>query len=298
MISHYPDFSKLDIKHKNVFTRFVNQYEPYSDFNFVSMFSWDTDGSAEISRLNGNLVIRMPDYLDGHPVYSFLGVHSVDKTIDTLLEAAPKLELVPEIVINHITDASKYRIEEDRDNFDYIYDLRHLSELAGGHYRKKRNKVNVFVRDHEDYELVVEFHKTLSPQQAEELRQVDRAWATATPRDEGDILAERKAIDKLVANFSHFNATATLVRVDGNVKAFSINEIINDDYAICHFEKALSVHHDNIFTFISTEVAKQLLKAGCKWVNWEQDLGLPGLRRSKESYKPVRMLKKYAVRNR
>ena len=296
MISEYPAFSKLSLKHKGVFTRFVKQYEPYSDFNFVSFFSWNTDGSAEVARLHGNLVIRMPDYLDGHPIYSLLGVHDVDRAIDSLLATTDQLNLVPEVVVSAIQDPSRYHIAEDRDNFDYIYSLRHLSELAGGEYKKKRNKVNVFVKDHENFELAVQTKTRLDQQTIDDLKALDRHWATLNDRDEGDILAERKALDRLLDNFSEFNAVLVEVRVDRELKAFSINEVIDDNYILCHFEKALRVHHENIYAFLAAEVAKELKYTGCRWVNWEQDLGLPGLRRSKESYQPVRMLKKYTIR--
>jgi len=296
MISHYPEFSKLSLDHKDWFTNFVKQYDPYSDFNFVSFFSWNTDGSAEVSLLNDNLVIRLPDYLDGHPVYSLLGTNDIDESINTLLAATDKLELVPEVVVEAITAPDVYHIAEDRDNFDYIYSLYHLGEMAGGAYKKKRNKVNVFVKDHENYELVIQAKKTLDEQTIADLKALDRHWATLNSRDQGDILAERKALDRLLDNFAQFNATLVEIRVAGELKAFSINEIVDEEYAICHFEKALTVHHENIYTFLAAEVAKQLHADGCRWVNWEQDLGLEGLRRSKESYQPTRMLKKFTVK--
>jgi hypothetical protein len=296
MIAAYPAFSHLELDHKAEFTRFVHRFEPYSDFNFVSFFSWNTDGSAEVAWLNGNLAIRMPDYLDGHPVYSLLGDNRIDETLDVLLADAGKLELVPETVIEHIADTGRYQISEDRDNFDYVYSLPHLAKMEGGVYKKKRNKVNVFVRYHEGYELAVRTVTELDDALIQELIAVDRHWATVNPRDQGDILAERKALDRLLNNFSHFDARAILVRVDGELKAFSINEVLPNGWAICHFEKALRVHHENIYPFLAAEAAKNLQAAGCQWVNWEQDLGLAGLRRSKESYHPTRMLRKYTVK--
>lgn len=296
MISTYPEFSKLDLSQLKPVTKFTDRFEPFSDFNFTSLFCWNTDGSTEVSWLNDNLVVRMPDYLDGHTtVYSLLGDNLVEESLKTLLAQTNKLTLVPEAVIQAMQDKSAFIITEDEDNFDYVYDLDHLSDLPGSNFKKKRNKANVFVKAHENYELVVKVTHSLEPNQAEMLRSVDRQWAKATPRDEGDILAERKALDVILENSQAFKPIIVEVWVDGSIKAFSINEIINQDYAICHFEKALKTHHEHLNTFLTIEVAKKLRAAGCRWANWEQDLGLDGLRRSKRSYHPVRMLKKYTV---
>lgn len=295
MIHTYPHFSKLALEHKGQVAQFTARFEPYSDFNFVSLFSWDTDGSAELSTLHGNLVIRLPDYIDGHPVYSLLGDNQIDLSVDTLLRDVPKLEMVPEAVTQQLQSPGRYHIAEDENNFDYIYDVSHLSHLAGNQFKKKRNKNNVFVRAHENYELLVKVVRELSPDHAAELKHVDRQWAQAATRAQGDIMAERRALDRLLDNSSAFELLIVEVVVDGAIKAFSINELLSDQYALCHFEKALSTHHEHLNTFLAIEVARKLREAGCEFMNWEQDLGLEGLRRSKRSYHPVRMLKKYTL---
>jgi hypothetical protein len=298
MIATYPDFSKLSLEHKDQLARFTAKFEPYSDFNFVSLFSWNTDGSAEVAILDGNLVIRIPDYLDGHPVYSLLGDNRIDASVETLLQSVPKLELVPEAVIQKLEQPGLYAIAEDENNFDYVYDVSHLIHLKGSHFKKKRNKNNVFVKEHEGYELVVKVVKDLDVAHIEALQQVDRQWAQIASRDKGDILAERKALDRLFESFSAFELIIVEVVVDNEIKAFSVNELLASGYALCHFEKALTTHHEHLNTFLTIEVAKKLHEAGCEFMNWEQDLGLEGLRRSKQSYHPIRMLKKYTLSRR
>jgi hypothetical protein len=298
MIATYPDFSKLSLEHKDQLARFTAKFEPYSDFNFVSLFSWNTDGSAEVAILDGNLVIRIPDYLDGHPVYSLLGDNRIDASVETLFQSVPKLELVPEAVIQKLEQPGLYDIAEDENNFDYVYDVSHLIHLKGSHFKKKRNKNNVFVKEHEGYELVVKVVKDLDVAHIEALQQVDRQWAQIASRDKGDILAERKALDRLFESFSAFELIIVEVVVDNEIKAFSVNELLASGYALCHFEKALTTHHEHLNTFLTIEVAKKLHEAGCEFMNWEQDLGLEGLRRSKQSYHPIRMLKKYTLSRR
>lgn len=295
MIATYPNFSKLDLSHREQIQRHTARFAPYSDFNFTSLFCWNTDGTTEVAMLNDNLVIRMPDYLDGHLVYSLLGDNQIDESVELLLETAGKLELVPEVVVQALQQTTRYKITEDEDNHDYVYELDHLAAMLGGKFKKKRNKINIFISEHQHYELSVKFIDRLDGEHRELLRQLDRHWATLSTRDEGDILAERTAIDTLLDNSDDFNLIITEVWVNGVMKAFSINEKLSDEYGICHFEKALKAHHEHLNTFLVPEVAKHLKDAGCRLVNWEQDLGLEGLRRSKSSYHPAFMLKKYTV---
>lgn len=297
MIHQYPHFSPLSLGQQDEIARFTARFEPYSDFNFTSLFCWNTDGTTEVALLHDNLVIRLPGYLDGHPTYSILGTNRIDESVDALLAAADKLELVPQVVVDALHNPDRYHIREDEDNFDYIYDVSHLSELAGNKFKKKRNKSNVFVKDHEHYELVVRTlrEREIDENHVAELKRVDQEWVKLVPRSEGDILTERKAIDAMLDNLSAFELLLVEVMVDGEIKAFSINELLPQHYAICHFEKALSTHHEHLNTFLTIEVARKLHAHGCRWMNWEQDLGLEGLRQSKRSYHPVRMLKKYTI---
>jgi len=294
-ITKYPEFSKIDLSHRQPVNEFTASFEPYSDFNFTSLFCWNTDGQTELSDLNGNLVIKLPDYLTGDPVFSILGRSELGKSVSQLLETAKELKLVPAPVVGELRALDGLSIEEDRDSFDYIYELSELSRLSGMKFKKKRNKTNSFVRAHEDYELVVEGHNTISPAYADKLRELDRKWASDASRNQGDIMSERRALDILLKNAAHFKLLVVEITVDGDMKAFSINEDIGGGYAMCHFEKALKVHHENIYTFLASETAEKVQALGCKYVNWEQDLGLEGLRKSKISFHPSRMLKKYTV---
>ena len=296
MIKSYPNFSALDLSQRDYCIRFTDQFEPYSDFNFTSLFAWNTDGSTEIAMLNDNLVIRQPDYLDSHPVYSLLGVNQMDESIDRLLKDTPKLELVPQAVVDSLSSPASFSVKEDRDNFDYMYDLRHLSELAGSKYKKKRNRSNVFINDHSHLELEVLINRELTDYLSQEIVALDREWTKHNTRDEGDILNERRALDRLLTNFDHLKPLVITVRVNGELKAFSIAETLAQGHSIVHFEKALTVHHEHIYTFVATQSAQKLLELGAKYTNWEQDLGLEGLRRSKMSYHPVKMLTKYTIK--
>jgi hypothetical protein len=75
--------------------------------------------------------------------------------------------------------------------------------------------------------------------------------------------------------------------------AYSIYEI-RDDYAIGHFEKALK-EHNGLYDYLKHTTAKELHEKGVKYINYEQDLGIVGLRQTKLLLHPEHYLKKYSI---
>lgn len=73
MILKFLEFKKLELLDKKEVEKITSKFPPYSDFNFVSMWSWDVKEELRISKLNNNLVVRFADYFVGNPFFYFLG---------------------------------------------------------------------------------------------------------------------------------------------------------------------------------------------------------------------------------
>ena len=79
--------------------------------------------------------------------------------------------------------------------------------------------------------------------------------------------------------------------IDNEVVALSIGEQLNDDTAVIHIEKA----HASIrgaYPMINQQFVENEWQS-MTYVNREEDMGLEGLRKAKESYQPVKMISKY-----
>ncbi len=74
--------------------------------------------------------------------------------------------------------------------------------------------------------------------------------------------------------------------------AFTFGEPLNSDTAVIHVEKGLDVR--GLYQVINQEFCKSAW-AGLTYVNREEDMGIEGLRRAKQSYHPVKMIKKYSA---
>lgn len=293
MIKKFPDFTKLDLQHRDAVERVTTKFEPYSDFNFTSLYCW-SDGNTRVSLLNDNLVISLPDYINSdNLVFSILGSNKIDESILELLRVTDELELIPEVVIQSIKHKDRFKIKEDRDQFDYVYPLPEQAGFEGSQFKGKRKLLNRFIGKHGEYLSIrkINFRNKADRSLVEKMF---HNWAKNRKREKQEILNEYKALDKLLENSSHFQLIGILVFVKNECVGFTINEIIHKDYAICHFQKSI-LSFEHIDVFLSNLVAKELKHFGSKYVNWEQDLGIEGLRSAKLSYRPVHLLKKYRV---
>lgn len=292
-IPTYPEFVCINISHLKEVDEIMSNFEPYADFTFINLFTWSVDDRTELSILHGNLIVRLPDYLTGELIYSIIGSHHIDDCISILLDNAGTLNLVPQIVVDNIKNKSKYVITEDRDGHDYIYSVERLCELSGKGLKNKRNKLNKFkllYDGHISHQIV----KKIDPDTVNELKETFIEWAFENDKSVKAYSAESVALDRLFANLDLIDVRITIVRIDDKICAFSVNEVLTGGLAICHFEKALTTF-EGAYTYVINTAAIDLRSQGCEIVNWEQDLGLPGLRRAKSSYQPSGMLKKFTL---
>lgn len=293
VLPSYPQFCELKLEHKTLIDDFNAQFPPYSDFNFTSLFCWSTDGSTEISLLQGNLVIRQPDYQTGEPVASILGSQQIDESLVTLCETMPSLKLIPEHTVMAIKNPGQFDITEDRDNHDYVYDLVEITELAGKKFKKLRNKINAFTSS-TAATLDINNVSELNDSEKKEFIDLFDEWAKTAKQSKEDSAIERVAIGRLLENSASLGLIFTTIRQANRLVAFSICEVLDNKYALCHFEKALAIH-DGMFLFVAHEAGKTLLAQGSKHVNWEQDLGITGMREAKTKWQPQSFLKKYTI---
>lgn len=295
MIAKFPDFSILDLEHRSEIEAITSRFEPFSDFNFVSLFCWNTGGSTKISILNSNLVINLPDYLTEEPVYSILGDAEIVRSLEAVLAITPILQMVPEIVVKKILHPEKFIIKEDENHFDYIYSLEDQAHFPDGKFKEKRKKANRFSRKYEGrYELIeIDFKNT---NHSTALKETFQQWAEAKHKPENEVISEKKAIDRLIDNAASLNLLGLMIKVDGRSAGFSITELSSPVSAVYHFHKTLP-RFDNLDVFLTRETAIRLKARGGVTINWEQDLGIAGLKSSKQSYKPIHLLKKFTVRS-
>lgn len=297
MLPEFPDFKPIELSDKEDIEAITDKYPPYSDFNFVSMWSWDVKGEMRISQLYGNLVVRFTDYITGEPFYSFLGDNQVNGTTKALLELSKKEGLKP--ILKFITEPAVGRLDvnfkctEDRDNFDYIYDLQLISEYKGNKFAEKRSSINHLLLNFPKLSVEDLDFKTLSIQK--EILSLNKKWLKGKLKEYFNFRAENEflAIDRLF-QLDRENIIGVGVFNGRKLIAYSVFELLKEKYSICHFSKA-DIHFEGIYDYIARESAKILANQGSIFLNYEQDLGIDSLRVSKTRYRPISFFKKYLV---
>ena len=189
----------------------------------------------------------------------------------------------------------KFEYIEERDLFDYIYDGESLRTLAGRKNQKKRNHINAFLKDYEGRYS----YKLLNEEDFDDCLKLLKDWASNKEEnnefDEG-IDDESIGIRKIFNNYKYLRENLKIagIYVDGKLEAFTMGELINPNMALIHIEKA-NPNIRGLYPYINQQFILNEFE-DVEFVNREEDLGIPGLRKAKLSYHPVKFVEKYTVR--
>jgi hypothetical protein len=184
-------------------------------------------------------------------------------------------------------------VEIDFDNSDYVYSLTQLSFYREHQYAKKRQFANIFLNRNPNAEIKI--LDILNPEVQSELLIVYDDWSKNKNDNENIYLKnERLAIHRLM-NYGLNNIICVGVFVNLKLAAFSIFRKLPNNYAICYFSK-VNVNYYGLNEFLMKVSANKLILEDCEWLNYEEDMGIPGLRFSKNSFRPTHFLRKYTIK--
>lgn len=187
-----------------------------------------------------------------------------------------------------------YTVTEDRDSFDYMYDADKLRTLSGKAMHKKKNLLNSFLREYDGHFQ----YETLGIDNIQEIEQFHQRWL-----DERRIYDKYNCIDdeedgiyRLFGNCRSIRCHMGGVRIDGELKAYTIGSYIpNIQCAIIHIEKA-DVNYKGLYNYINQQFIIHEFPDALL-VNREDDLGQENLRQAKLSYRPIRLEEKYTIQH-
>lgn len=177
---------------------------------------------------------------------------------------------------------------KDENNFDYVYNVQELINLSGRKYHSKKNHLNSFKRLYGHYR-----YETITPAHMPACLEAAKRWWENNESDDVSLTLEQQAIRDALDNFEYLGLTGGAIMLENQVAAFTFGEPLNEDTAVIHIEKG---NYDvrGIYAAINQEFCSQAW-SDFTYVNREEDMGIPGLRKAKESYHPVKLIEKYII---
>ena len=171
---------------------------------------------------------------------------------------------------------------------DYIFSRESLSRLSGKHLHGQRNHVNHFVKSYSTVEYAPFTDKNLP-----DALKIAEAWLAE--RDEDDTThKEWLSIQKAAEYWRELGILGGIIYADGEAAAFEMLSVLSPRCVDAHFRKAITQFAaDGAYAVINNRCASAKEIVGYDYINEEEDMGMAGLKKAKESYHPAFKLKKY-----
>lgn len=262
-----------------------------ADYSFANLFIWRHAYDPKLAFAHNRMLVGNPEW----KMYAYpKGDGDVSPAIELLLEEAHSHG--EKLVLRGLTDKTldefmplfgdRFEISEDRDNADYIYMADKLCNLPGRHLSSKRNHINKFEKNGNwEFVKITSDNLNLAKDFVDDFYQ---------EKNDPELADEAVAIDEMFANFEALGFIGGLLYQNDKPVAFSAGTPLDEEVFDVHFEKALP-GVEGAYTMINREFARLVVSEmpSIGAFNREEDMGLEGLRKAKESYHPDILLMKY-----
>lgn len=292
-------FKDIEIDCKNILDKYFDlvDYEA-CEYCFTTLYMWKDLYNTKYY-VEEDFAIVAGEYENkGFIILPLAKKENMNKAFDFIIKNFEKqhkqihLKAINKEVVEYLQSVYGDRFEyiEERNNFDYIYDGESLRTLAGRKNQKKRNHLNSFVKEYGDR---VEYKK-LEEADFDECINLLKEWSK-DKEESIELDSEFKAIKRIFKNYEKLKDTLKIsgIYIDSKLEAFSIGEMLNDNMAVIHVEKA-NADIRGLYPYINQQFLLNEF-SDVEFVNREEDLGIEGLRKAKLSYHPVKFAEKYTV---
>lgn len=289
------EFKPVSIKDRDLYEKYhMAETEHGCDHTFTNLVMW---GQQNISLLSEGIAL-FSHYM-GQTFYPFpLGENKGEIIREIILDA--KERNIP-CVFTDVAEADKkllnelfpqrFRFTTNADTYDYVYDINDLADLGGRKYHAKRNHLNRFAEEYPAHRF-----EMISENNIEDVRKMLQRWYEEKLSDspDSDFAEEQKAINTALDHFEELGLEGIMLLNNNDILAFSMGSRMSPDTFDIHFEKALADVNGG-YAAINRGLALHIRDKypDVKFLNREDDMGIEGLRKAKQSYRPHHMVKKY-----
>ena len=299
--------NKITLESRDILEEYLSGYEyKASGYSLSSLYMWRNINNFCWQIIGDYLCLSGTSHLELDTEEPFLfhplskdGKYDPIKLKETIYEAKKIFEkagyqfsirLLPFHMIEYLEKAMPKEINftDDRPNYDYMYLAEDLIQLKGRHYHGKKNHLNFFHNNYK-YEYV-----TLTSEMADEAMDFIRAFNERKHLSDHEmklLKMEERAMDDVLRNLEKVGYLAGAIRIDGKLQALSIGGYLGKKTVTVHVEKA-NIEYRGLYQAINNEFCKHI-PLRVKYINREEDMGIPGLRKAKLSYHPIKLVETY-----
>ena len=290
-------FVPLELKDQEVFQTFFSAYRPeISELTFTNLFIWRSHYKFQWSIYRDWLVIISVEGEYGTFAIEPIGPSPRYEITRLVLEwmrdeknvKNSRIERADNRIVEEVRGINGISVEPTRDHFDYVYLRDDLVKLGGNRYRSKRNHINQLVRAY-SYR-----YEQLAPDHINDCIAVQEKWCLLRRcEDDIDLIGEWDAVKEILRCYMNLNVQGAVITIENKVVAFTIGQMLNENTAVIHIEKA-DPEIPGLYPVINQQFCENNWQ-GVRYINREQDLGIPGLREAKLSYYPDHMVNKFRI---
>lgn len=293
----FPTFKRLELKDREILYPKLWAYQSEtSELTFGNLYIWRSYYKFQWS-LHEDWLLLVADERDGD-VFGLSPVGAGDPAAVThrlltwLGEARgidqPVIARAGQRLADSLKGDDRFSVAPTRDHFDYVYRTEDLAEMPGRKYSSKRNHINQFMRY---YRFA---YQPVTPELVQPCLDLAEVWCEQRLCDEDlSLQHELSGIEDALNHFEALGIDGGAILVRGKVQAFALGERLNEATSVIHIEKA-NPEFKGIYPMM-TQLYADRWQDETPYINLEQDLGEPGLRRAKESYHPDHMAEKYTI---
>jgi len=213
------------------------------------------------------------------------------------------------LIHNHLSDLGLTAQPTDPAEWDYIYSSQELMSLDGSSsLKEKRRRARTFENRYAP-KVIPLSPNSWSESLLDRCRTVAESWVmengvkVGSAEEDSECLRDHRFTLSLLEHFvEHPNMRGTLIEVEGQPVALALVELEHGGrMLLSHVEKSLlkavpdSAFARGIYPFNIRAYLQQWSVEGFDFVNRESDDGIPGLRESKNLYKPMEWRKKFII---
>ncbi len=291
-IPEFPDYAPVGFETAEELALILNRLpDAVSEFSFSGLYLFRNRYNYRLSMNKGKLIVT--GERNGEKFFVTPAGLPEPDVLESLLEKNSLWKLIPpslaESEKDFFTALEKEKglvLQEDRNNFDYLYHRRELADLPGKAFHKKKNRVNVFSAAHPRITS-----EPVSAGNISAAREVLDAWAEG---QENPASTDYHAAIEALSLAGNFGLKGFLVYTEEKPAAWCLSELMaQGTVAVVHFEKA-RIDMPGSFQYINYAFARSLPES-VLFINREQDLGDEGMRQAKMTYRPCGFVRKFKI---